>query len=139
MHDLKSEGKVRFIGLSQLSEVHGPSPHLSGLEHSPGDIAKGTYDAVQIPYSALLRQNTVEGGFPNFLAPANGGIFTCVSNVRHPERDQMQRKPGCLRIATYSAHLGGSRRISFRSETRWHMSTSREHPSSFFASHVPVD
>jgi aryl-alcohol dehydrogenase-like predicted oxidoreductase len=57
MHDLQSEGKVRFIGLSKLSEVHGPSRHLSDLQHLPGDIATGAYDAFQIPYAALLRQN----------------------------------------------------------------------------------
>ena len=57
LSDLKTEGKVRFIGLSQLSEVHGPSAHLSNLQHLPDDIARGVYDVFQIPYSALLRQN----------------------------------------------------------------------------------
>lgn len=57
LRDLQSEGKVRFIALSQLSEVHGPPAHLSNLQHLPDDIAKGVYDAFQIPYSALLRQN----------------------------------------------------------------------------------
>jgi aryl-alcohol dehydrogenase-like predicted oxidoreductase len=55
--DLRSVGKVRFIGLSQLSEVHGPEEHLSNLQHLSDDIAGGVYDAFQIPYAALLRQN----------------------------------------------------------------------------------
>ena len=57
LRDLKSEGKVRFMGVSQLSEVHGLSAHLSDLQHLPDDIARGVYDVFQIPYSALLRQN----------------------------------------------------------------------------------
>ena len=45
LRDLKSEGKIRFLGVS------------SDLPHLPDDIAKGVYDVFQIPYSALLRQN----------------------------------------------------------------------------------
>ena len=45
LRDLKSEGKIRFLGVS------------SNVPHLADDIARDAYDVFQIPYSALERQN----------------------------------------------------------------------------------
>ena len=53
LRDLKSEGKVRLMGVSAWEH----SISLDELQDLPDDIARGVYDVFQIPYSALLRQN----------------------------------------------------------------------------------
>jgi aryl-alcohol dehydrogenase-like predicted oxidoreductase len=45
LHDLRDEGKLRFIGMSGI------------LPHLPDHIAMGVFDVFQIPYSAVQREH----------------------------------------------------------------------------------